>query len=109
MRDDERSRRNDPAYKRMCFVVAEGTRLGYADDEPIFYVDDRRDANSTFTLRDCRMMVARWTKEIWVQDEYERILDELGPWAEEVEPDRNELARQYDEQLARGLVSERFD
>jgi hypothetical protein len=104
MLDDERIGRNDPAYKRMCFVVAEGTRLGDGEDEPIFYVDDRRGANSTFTLRDCRKMVARWTKEIWVQEEYERILDELGPWAEEVEPDREELARQYNEQLARGFV-----
>lgn len=55
--------RDDPAYRRFCFIAQEGERIGWPEDEVIFAGDDRPKVVS-FTLRELRDHVARLTAQI---------------------------------------------
>jgi hypothetical protein len=89
---------DDPAYKRMCFIVAEATRIGYEENQPTVWIDDR---GSPLTLSDCRASVVRATKQIRLQEKFDQTMEQLGAWAEIMTPDLEELEREVDDELRR--------
>ena len=94
MRDDEQTRWNDPAYKRLRFVVEEGTRIGWPEDEVIFQIDDR--PTHSFTLRELRKLVHDWTAQLeeWDRADAEFEATELyEDYLDELERERREAER----------------